>query len=155
MSPDAGGIKRADRFRARLERVSRRPVAAAFVEKYRSGGQLRGDRLVGEVKGRVAILVDDLVATGGTLARAAEACRREGASRVYAVAAHGLFVGQAAAVLGAGAIDRILVTDTVPARRDADPAWAARVEYLPIAGLFATAIDRLHRGGSISALSEM
>ena len=60
VSPDAGGVKRAEAFRAALERALGRPVGSAFMEKYRSAGVLRGSTLVGDVKGRIAILVDDL-----------------------------------------------------------------------------------------------
>jgi ribose-phosphate pyrophosphokinase len=151
VSPDAGGIKRADRFRIGLEVILGRPVGAAFVEKYRSEGVLRGDQLVGDVKGRVAILVDDLIASGRTLERAAGACRRNGAARVLAAAAHGLFCGDAASVLASGAIERIVVTDTVPGTH-LDAALVPLVDYVPIADLFADAISRLHCGGSLSEL---
>jgi ribose-phosphate pyrophosphokinase len=151
VSPDAGGIKRADRFRIGLEEILGRQVGAAFVEKYRSEGELRGDQLVGDVKGRVAVLVDDLIASGRTLERAAGACRRNGAERVLAAAAHGLFCGDAAPALASGAIERIVVTDTVPGTH-LDAALAPLVDYAPIAGLFAEAISRLHRGGSLSEL---
>jgi ribose-phosphate pyrophosphokinase len=151
VSPDAGGIKRADRFRACLEEILGRPVGAAFVEKYRSEGELRGDQLVGDVRGRVAILVDDLIASGRTLERAAGACKRNGAGRVLAAAAHGLFCGDAAPVLASGAIERIVVTDTIPGSR-LDATLAPRVEYVSTAGLFSDAIWRLHSGGSLSEL---
>jgi len=71
VSPDAGGIKRADRFRAKLSAALARPVAAAFAEKHRSEGELRGEALVGEVRGTTAVIVDDLVSAGHTLDRAA------------------------------------------------------------------------------------
>ena len=83
VSPDAGGIKRADRFRAKLAAILGRPVGAAFAEKYRSEGVLRGDGLVGDVRGRVAVVVDDLVSAGHTLDRAARACRVERVMRPY------------------------------------------------------------------------
>ena len=68
-----------------------RPVGAAFAEKYRSGGVLSGDALVGDVDGKVAIIVDDLISAGNTIARAAHACRERGATRVIACASHGVF----------------------------------------------------------------
>ncbi len=152
VSPDAGGIKRADRFRARLARRLGRDVGAAFAEKYRSDGMLRGDALVGDVEGRVAIIVDDLVSAGHTVDRCARACRGRGASRVYAAATHGVFAEDAAAVLAASPLDRILVTDTIEAPPFADPALAARIERVSVANLVAEAIGRLNAGGSITEL---
>ncbi len=80
-----------------------RPVGAAFAEKYRSGGVVSGEALVGDVDGKVAIIVDDLISAGSTIARAAQACRDHGATRVLAAASHGLFAGAANSVLAAAA----------------------------------------------------
>lgn len=157
VSPDAGGIKRAEKLRSHLAALVQRPVAAAFVEKHRSEGVLSGGEVVGEVAGRVAVIVDDLIAAGHTLQRASRACLERGAARVVAAAAHGLFVAPAPTVLAASPIERILVTDSVPSdhRLAGEPALAARVERLPIAGLLAEAILRLHGGGSVSELAEI
>ena len=144
VSPDPGGIKRAERLRESLEALVGRPAASAFVEKHRSEGVLSGHRLVGEVAGRTALIVDDIVASGGTLARAADACLREGATRVIAAAAHGLFSGAAAHTLGASAIERIVVTDSV--ELPLAPGLAPRVERVSVAPLFADAIRRLSGG---------
>ena len=99
VSPDAGGIKRAEAFRERLSAVLKRPITAAFAEKYRSGGVLTGEALVGDVRGKTAIIVDDLISAGSTVARAAHACRERGAVRVLAVASHGVFADAANTVL--------------------------------------------------------
>ena len=152
VSPDAGGIKRADRFRARLSERLGRPVGAAFVEKYRSDGVLRGGELIGDVKGRITIIVDDLISAGHTIDRAANACKRGGAARVYAAATHGVFTGEADAVLGTSVIERILVTDTIPTMRLTDPGLVSRVERVSVAPLLAEAIARLHGGGSLEDL---
>jgi ribose-phosphate pyrophosphokinase len=152
VSPDAGGIKRADRFRARLSQRLGRPVGAAFVEKYRSEGRLRGGELVGDVGGTVAIIVDDLISAGRTIDRAANACRAAGAARVYAAASHGVFAGEADAVLGTSVIERIVVTDTIATMRLTDPGLVSRVERVSVAPLVAEAIARLHAGGAIEDL---
>jgi ribose-phosphate pyrophosphokinase len=154
VSPDAGGIKRAERFRTRLAKALGRPVAAAFAEKHRSGGVVSGDQLVGDVGGKVAIILDDLISAGHTVDRAARACRDRGARRVYAAASHGLFAGNANEVLSASPVERLVVTDTVPGFRIRDPILAARVSRVATAGLFAEAIARLHGGGSIVELLE-
>ncbi len=154
VSPDAGGIKRADRFRKRLSAALGRPVGAAFAEKYRSEGVLRGDALVGEVVGKTAVIVDDLISAGHTVDRAARACLGAGAARVHAVATHGVFAGEATAVLSASPIERIVVTDTIPEERLGDAGLASRVTRVPTATFFAEAIARLHAGGSITSLNE-
>lgn len=153
-SPDPGGVKRAQLFRETFERVLGRPVGAAFLDKRRSGGVVSGDLLVGEVEGAAVIVIDDLISTGGTMRRAAEACRAQGAVEVIAAAAHGLFTGDAAAAVAAPALSRVLVTDTVPPFRLPPALLGARVECVGAAPLFAEAIRRLHGGGSITALLE-
>jgi ribose-phosphate pyrophosphokinase len=153
VSPDAGGIKRADAFRQRLTEALGRPVGAAFAEKYRSSGVVSGEALVGDVAGKVAVIVDDLISAGNTVARAARACRERGASRVLAVASHGVFAGDANAVLGASDVERIVVTDTIAPWRVTDPRLKSKLDVVSAAGLFAEAIRRLHTGGSIVELT--
>jgi ribose-phosphate pyrophosphokinase len=152
VAPDAGGIKRADQFRQRLAQALGKPVGAAFAEKYRSGGVVSGDMLVGEVDGRDAVIIDDLISSGTTLARTAKACRAHGAARVFAAATHGLFMGDAETILAEPALERIVVTDTVPPFRIEHSTLEHKVDVLGSAALFAGAIDRLHGGGSITEL---
>jgi len=154
VSPDPGGVKRAQLFRESFERMLGRPVGAAFLDKRRSGGIVSGDLLVGEVGGAVVIVVDDLISTGGTMRRAAEACLAQGAARVVAVAAHGLFTGEAARTIAAPALARVLVSDTVPPFRLPPSLLEERVEVISAVPLFAEAVRRLHGGGSITALLE-
>jgi ribose-phosphate pyrophosphokinase len=149
VSPDAGGIKRAEAFRQRLAATLDHPIGAAFVEKYRSAGVVSGDTLVGDVAGRVAIVIDDLIAGGTTLSRAAEACRRGGALRVHAAASHGVFAPGANATLATSDLEEIVVTDTIPPLRVGNPALQAKLVQVSVAPLFAEAIARLHGGGSI------
>jgi len=154
VSPDAGGIKRAEAFRERLARALGRPVGAAFAEKYRSGGVVSGDALVGDVEGRTAIIVDDLISAGNTLVRAARACRAKGAPRVLAAATHGVFAPAADTVLAGDEIERIVVTDTIAPLSVTAPALRARLVPVATADLIAEAIRRLHEGGSLVALQE-
>lgn len=149
VSPDVGGIKRAEHFREGLSTVLGHEVPTAYVEKKRSGGVVSGGTLVGAVEGRVAIILDDLIGTGTTIAQAAAACQSGGAERVYAAATHGVFVGDAAEKLGHAAIDRIVVTDTIPPFRLEGASARDKVEVLNTAGLFAEAIQRMHAGGSL------
>lgn len=154
VSPDVGGIKRAERLRENLARRLKREVGAAFMEKHRSGGQVRGEALVGSVRDKSAILVDDLISTGGTLVRAARACRDQGAERVFALATHGLFVGRANEVLADTSLDEIVITNTVAAFRLEAQLARAKVTVLDIAPLVAHSLQRIHQGESIVELLE-
>jgi ribose-phosphate pyrophosphokinase len=154
VSPDAGGVKRAERLRAALSRALGREVGSAFIEKLRARGVVSGGALVGDVRGRDAIIVDDLISTGTTLARAVSACHAAGAQRVYCAATHGLFVGGATALLEHPQLAGLVVTDSVPPFRLDAGKLAARPTLLDCAPLFAEAIRRLHAGGSLVELLE-
>jgi ribose-phosphate pyrophosphokinase len=154
VSPDPGGVKRAQLFREFLEERLDRPVGAAFVEKRRSAGLVSGQLLVGDVAGVTALVIDDLISTGGTMTRAARACLENGASRVFALATHGLFVGNAVQALNDPALAGTIVTDTVPAFRVDAALVGKRLEIISAAPLFAEAIRRSSSGGSISDLLE-
>jgi ribose-phosphate pyrophosphokinase len=152
VSPDAGGTKRAESLRQSLSAVLGRAVGSAFVEKHRALGVVSGEAFVGDVRNKVAIIIDDLVSTGGTLARAAAACRAHGATAVFAAATHGLFVGNAPAALADAALTQILVTNSVPPFRLGHGPAAEKLAVLDVAPLIAEAIRRLHEGGSIDDL---
>ena len=153
VSPDPGGFKRADQLRAALTKRLGREVELAFMEKRRALGKLSVGRLVGDVAGTTAVIVDDIVASGSTLAAAAAECQSQGARQVIAAAAHGLFVPPANRVLADAAIARMLVSDSVPPYRLAAGSVRDRVEIVSIAPLIAQAVDRLHRGASLADLS--
>jgi ribose-phosphate pyrophosphokinase len=154
VSPDVGGVKRADHFRDTLAARLGCMIDTAFVEKRRSDGVVSGNRLVGEVSGRTVLVLDDLISTGTTLVRAAGACREAGAREVHAVATHGLFVGDAGSVLADPAIDTLATTDTIPPFRLRGKPAAGRHTVLRIAPLLGEAIRRLHADGSIVGLVE-
>lgn len=154
VSPDIGGMKRAERFRQALGRVLNRELNVAFMEKARAKGVMRAGRLIGDVAG-TAIIIDDLISTGGTLLHAATACRESGATKVYAAATHGVFVGSANNQLSGTVLDGVVVTDTIPPFR-LDPGLARdKLTVLSAAPLFAEAIRRIHTGGSLVELLEI
>jgi len=146
VSPDAGGVKRAEDFRQALSKAIGRDLTNAFVEKYRSAGVVSGHAVVGDVSGKAAIIIDDLISSGTTLVRAAEACRARGATSVYAAATHGVFSAKAREVLANPALDQIVITDS------AAPRPIHKMTILDIAPLLAEAITCIHSGGSIVAL---
>jgi ribose-phosphate pyrophosphokinase len=151
VSPDTGG-KRAELFREALEAARGQPVGKAFVDKHRSAGVVSGDLFVGNVAGATALVVDDLISTGGTLLRAARAARKAGAKRVIALVTHGLFMLGSAEVLADPAVDRLVITDSVPPFRLGTDAPRDKLAILPSAPLFADAIRRLHEGRSLADL---
>jgi ribose-phosphate pyrophosphokinase len=152
VSPDPGGAKRAELFREALEAALGRPVGKAFADKHRSAGVVSGDLFVGDVAGATALIVDDLISTGGTLLRAARAARKAGARRVIALVTHGLFMAGAAEVLADPAIERLAITDAVPPFRLATGPARDKVDTLPAAPLIAEAIRRIDQGRPLADL---
>ncbi|MET0857451.1 MAG: ribose-phosphate diphosphokinase [Telluria sp.] len=143
VAPDAGAIPRAHQFRLALGARLGQQVIAAFVEKHRDGKELSGGLLVGDVEGRHAIIVDDMIGTGATIARAAAACRNRGARSVDAVATHGLFTAGAQHTL-AGMIDRLWVSDTVPPFRLEQGPVREMLQVVAVAPLLGEVILSIH-----------
>ncbi len=152
VSPDTGGAKRAELFREALEAVCGRAIGKAFADKHRSAGVVTGDLFVGDVQGATALIIDDLISTGGTLVRAAKAARAAGARRVIALTAHGLFMQGANQTLADPALERVVVTDSVPAFRLPPGATRDKLDVVPCAPLFAEAIARLPEGRPLTDL---
>ncbi|MGQ9369027.1 ribose-phosphate diphosphokinase [Azospirillum sp. ST 5-10] len=146
VSPDAGGIKRADRVRQRLAARLGTGVGMAFLEKTRGETALDVGTLFGDVGGRTALILDDMISTGATMAAAAAACRAAGCRDVVAAATHGVFAPGAAALLGDPAVSRLVVTDTLAPDRLPPGTPAGRVAVLETAPLLADAIARRHGG---------
>jgi ribose-phosphate pyrophosphokinase len=145
-SPDPGGVKRAQLWRESLEQRLGRPVGFAMIDKRRSAGIVSSDRLVaGEVEGATVFVLDDLIASGETMQRAAVALRKAGAREVQVFAAHGLFVGEAADALADPAITSVAVSDSVPPfRLPLEGAVRAKLHVESAAPLLAQAIRDCH-----------
>lgn len=152
MSPDIGGIKRAEQFQQSIAKRLNRELPVVFMEKYRSGGEVWGEKVAGNVTGKTVVIIDDLVSTGGTLARAAAACKRDGANKVLAVATHGIFTGDPDKTLQEESLQQIIVTNTIPPFRLQHTHVKEKVKVLNAAPLFAEAIKRINEGGSITEL---
>jgi ribose-phosphate pyrophosphokinase len=149
VSPDVGGVKRAEQFREALSLRLNRPAGSAFMDKQRSAGIVSGEALVGDVQGKAAIIIDDMISTGGTISRTAHACRKQGAHSVHAAASHGIFAGKADQVVADPVLDSLVVTNTLPPFRLDPELVRKRLTVLDVAPLFADAIRRIHSGGSI------
>jgi ribose-phosphate pyrophosphokinase len=144
VSPDAGGVARANDFRYRIG------ASLAIIAKQR----LRPDavemiEMVGDVRGRTAVIVDDMISTGGTLLEAAHLLRERGAAAVYVVATHAILAGNAAERMRSGVLDRAILTNTIavpPSKR------GESLTVLSVAPLLGEAIRRIHENMSVSAL---
>lgn len=148
VSPDAGGVDRADQFAKQLARKGH-DVGMALISKQRSGaGKIKGMQLIGDVEGCDAIIVDDMCDTGGTLMRAAQLLKDSGARRVFAVITHPVFSCGALKKLGESVIDEIIITDTIPLRG----TIPANLTVISVSSLLGDAICRMQGGESVSAL---
>ena len=149
VSPDPGGFHRAEALRDALEGVTGTTVELAMLGKHRQGGVVRTEAFVGDVEGRTAVIVDDLIVTGTTLIRAADACRKRGATAVHVMATHGVFSTAAPEALSSQLLDSIAITDSVlPERLDLGPA-RDKLTVISIAPLVARAITAMHRERSM------
>jgi ribose-phosphate pyrophosphokinase len=149
LSPDVGGMKRAEALRQALVRVTGRTISVGFMEKQRARGKVSGETLFAEVAGHSVVIIDDLISTGTTVVRAARACRERGAASVYVAATHGVFTAKANETLADPALEQIAITDSVAPGRLIDGPVHDKLVVLDSSRLFAEAIKRIHDGGSI------
>ncbi|EXJ88971.1 ribose-phosphate pyrophosphokinase 3 [Capronia epimyces CBS 606.96] len=154
VSPDAGGAKRATSIADKLD------LPFALIHKERSRpNEVSRMTLVGNVEGKVAILVDDMADTCGTLAKAADTLIKHGAKDVVALVTHGILSGRAVEILKGSDLSRLVITNTVPvseekieALRVEEGQKGCRLEFIDIAPVLAEAIRRTHNGESVSYL---
>ncbi len=145
VSPDAGGVERARAFAKRLG------AGLAIIDKRRTAPNVsRVMHIVGEVEGRPAIVVDDMIDTGGTLVQGLEALKDAGAGPIFATATHAVFSGPAMERLSNAPCERIIITDSIPLQENF--ARSDKVVQLSVAGLLGEAIKRINRDESVSSL---
>jgi ribose-phosphate pyrophosphokinase len=145
VSPDVGGVVRARALAKRLE------SDLAIIDKRRPKANVSEVmNVIGEVKGRSCVIMDDMVDTAGTLVKAAQVLKEEGATRVVAYCTHAVLSGSAAERIDASDLDELVVTDTIPLREDARAS--AKIRQLSVAGLLAETILRIFTEDSVSSL---
>ena len=145
VSPDVGGVVRARALAKRLE------SDLAIIDKRRPRANVSEVmNIIGEVKGRTCVIMDDMVDTAGTLCKAAEVLKAEGAIKVVAYCTHAVLSGNAVARIAESAMDELVVTDTIPLRDDARAC--GKIRSLSVAGLLAETILRIYTEDSVSSL---
>lgn len=152
VSPDVGGVKRAQLFQELLEVRLGRPVELAFVEKRRAPGKVTSGRLIGNVEGRHALIVDDLCATGGTLIRAAERCRAAGSASVHVAVTHAPLPEGLENLASCPSIDGIVATDSAGVAVARSSQLQVKLTTLSIAPLLGMAVRRIHEGKPVAPL---
>jgi len=145
VSPDAGGVERARSY-AKLIGAS-----LAIIDKRRlRPNEAEIMNIIGDIEGKSALIVDDMVDTAGTLANAANALSERGAKSVAACCTHAVFSGKAAERIAASCLEEMTITDTIPLNGEA--RQLEKIKVLSIADLFAEAITRIHKNDSVSSL---
>ena len=145
VSPDAGGVERARAYAKRLD------ASLAIVDKRRETANVADvHHVIGDVEGRTALIVDDMVDTGGTLAKVAQAIKDKGAKEVLASASHAVLSGHALQRVEESPLSRLIVTDSIPVSED--KRRSPKIVVLSIADLMGKAIRSIHEEASVSSL---
>ena len=145
VSPDAGGVERARAFAKKLK------ASLAIIDKRREGANVSEVmNIIGEVKDRDALLLDDMIDTAGTITQGAEAIKKAGARRVFAAATHAVLSGAAFDRLNASVIEEVIVTNTIPL--NGEGRSCKKIAALSVAPLLGEAIRNTHNETSVSSL---
>lgn len=145
VAPDAGGAERARAYAKRLK------MPLALIDKRRPAPNVTEVmNVIGDVKNRTAIIIDDMIDTGGTLIRSVEALQENGAKKVYACCTHGVFSGEAISRINESSIEGVIATNTIATSKEV--ADSPKITILSVAPLLAEAIRRIYQADSISSL---
>ncbi|GAC1493746.1 MAG: ribose-phosphate pyrophosphokinase [Chamaesiphon sp.] len=145
VSPDVGGVARARAFAKKLD-----DAPLAIIDKRRQAHNVAEVmNLIGEVAGKTAVLVDDMIDTGGTIAEAARLLRQEGARQVYACATHAVFSPPATERLSSGLFEEVIVTNTIPVP---ETKYFKQLTVLSVANVLGETIWRIHEDSSVSSM---
>jgi ribose-phosphate pyrophosphokinase len=144
VSPDAGGVERARAFAKRLS------CGLAIIDKRRPAPNISEVmNIIGEIKGKTAVLFDDIIDTAGTITQAAEALMKHGAKEVYACVTHPVLSGPAIERINKSPLKEVVVTNTIPRRPEAS---SDKLRYLSVGNFIGECIKRIHYGESVSSL---
>jgi ribose-phosphate pyrophosphokinase len=145
VSPDAGGVERTRAYAKRMQ------ADLAIIDKRRDrANESQVMHIIGDVKGRDCVIIDDMIDTAGTLCNAAEALASAGARRVLAAATHGVLSGSALERIKKSVLEEVVISDTIPLQADA--RRTGKFKVLTVAALLGEAIKRIHSGDSVSSL---
>ncbi len=145
VSPDAGGVERARAFAKRIE------SSLAIIDKRRSGpNEAKAMHVIGDVAGKTAVIVDDMIDTAGTLTQAVDSLLKNGAKRVFAVATHPVLSGPAVSRIFESKLEKVFVSDTIPLSEAA--LASGKIQVVSVAPVLSEAIKRIHDQESVSSL---
>jgi ribose-phosphate pyrophosphokinase len=145
VSPDAGGVERTRAFAKRLG------AGLAIIDKRRDRpNEAKVMNIIGDVKGKTAVVLDDMVDTAGTLCKAAEALKQQGANEVHACITHPVLSGPAVSRIKESVLESLVVTNTIPLREEAQKV--DKIKVLSVSDLLGEAIRRIHKDDSVSSL---
>jgi len=145
ISPDAGGVERTRAFAKRLD------ASLAIIDKRRETANVAEVmHIIGTVKGKISVILDDMVDTAGTLTQAAKALKKHGATAIYACCTHPVLSGSAIQKINDSPIEELIVTDTIPINHEGSSC--EKIKVLSVAELFGEAIQRIHNNASVSSL---
>ncbi|CEK11012.1 ribose-phosphate diphosphokinase [Legionella hackeliae] len=156
VSPDSGGLKRAEQLRETLSHLLQREVGKAFIDKKRNLEIVTSSQeIIGELKDGIAVIIDDIISTGTTIKLCAEALNKKGVKRIIVCATHGIFVEDANIVLSLPYLEKIIITNSIPPFRVHQDLLEKKVVVLDATYLFAEAIKEIHEDGSIAYLQHI
>jgi ribose-phosphate pyrophosphokinase len=145
IAPDAGGVERTRAFAKRLD------ASLAIIDKRRERANVaQVMHIIGKVKGKVSVILDDMVDTAGTLTQAAQALKEHGATAIFACCTHPVLSGNAIQKINDSPLEELIVTDTIPINQEGSSC--KKIKVLSVAELFGEAIKRIHNNESVSSL---
>ena len=146
VSPDAGGVQRAQMVADELHA----PAVVTIIKRRAAANQIQSMQIVGNVSGKVCLIVDDIIDTAGTLCKAAGLLKEAGAKEVVAIATHGVFSQGAVDRIEASVLTEVVVTDSIP--QEENKKRSKKLHVISLAPLLARAIKRIHEEKSLSVL---